>query len=178
MACFFQVLRAFHHIFHFVLGSSLTAAKLRAAIWQSIFTHNMRRYRQFLFDRLSDVPTLISGPSGTGKELVARAIGLSRFIPFDPEKKCFVANFVKEFGALNLSSLSPTLIESELFGHQRGSFTGATEHRTGLLRDDSAELAKIQPRPSPPPSWRHQRGSASARASAASRPQRTSISSN
>jgi transcriptional regulator with AAA-type ATPase domain len=133
LACFFQVRRAFHHIYHFVLGSSMTAANLRASIWQSIFTHDMRRYRRFLYGRLSDVATLICGPSGTGKELVARAIGLSRFIAFDPEKQRFAANFVSGFHALNLSALSPTLIESELFGHQRGSFTGAVSDRVGWL---------------------------------------------
>jgi hypothetical protein len=82
-ACFFQVRRAFHHIIESIIGSSLAAARLRASVWQSIFTHDMRRYRRTLYDRMGDFTTLICGPSGTGKELVARAIGLSRYVPFD-----------------------------------------------------------------------------------------------
>ena len=55
-------------------------AQLRAAAWESIFTHNMRRYIQVLHKRMAHVTTLITGPSGTGKELVARAIGRSRYL--------------------------------------------------------------------------------------------------
>lgn len=129
----FQVRRAFHHIFENIVGSSMPAARLRGAIWQSIFTHNMPRYRRVMYERMSDLTTLITGPSGTGKELVARAIALSRYIPFDPKTKAFAGNFEELFHPLNLSALSPTLIESELFGHRRGAFTGALEDRAGWM---------------------------------------------
>jgi transcriptional regulator with AAA-type ATPase domain len=129
----FQVRRAFHHIFKNIVGSSMPAARLRAAIWQSIFTHNINRYRRVMFDRMADLTTLITGPSGTGKELVARAIALSRYIPFDPKTRAFAGNFEEMFHPLNLSALSPTLIESELFGHRRGAFTGALEDRVGWM---------------------------------------------
>jgi hypothetical protein len=132
-ACFFQIRRAFHHIFWHILGGSPPAAALRAAVWQSIFTHDMRRYRRSLWDRLGDVTTLVVGPSGTGKELVARAIALSRYVPLDPTSGRFADDWQNQFHALNLSALSPTLIESELFGHRRGAFTGAVEDRTGWL---------------------------------------------
>lgn len=132
-ACFFQLRRAFHHIYAHIVGGSMATAKLRAGIWQSIFTHDMRRYRRCLFDRMGDIATLITGPTGTGKELVARAIGLSRYIPFDPQSQKFADDFTGSFHALNLSALSPTLIESELFGHRRGSFTGAVADRAGWL---------------------------------------------
>src|SRR6185503_3035069 len=101
--------------------------------WQSMFTHDMRRYRRILFDRMGDMTTLITGPSGTGKELVARAIGLSRYIPFDAATQKFRENFATSFYSINLSALSPTLIESELFGHRRGAFTGALQDRAGWL---------------------------------------------
>ena len=133
-AGFFQVRRAFHHIFDYIVGQSLPTARLRAAVWQSIFTHDLRRYRRSLYNRMSDIATLISGPSGTGKELVARAVGLSRYIPFDEKKACFTDDFRGSFHAVNVSALSPTLIESELFGHAKGSFTGRHGRPRGLAR--------------------------------------------
>src|SRR5262249_2038936 len=132
-ACFFQLRRAFHHIIESIIGSSMAAARLRAAVWQSIFTHDMRRYRRTLYDCLGDFTTLIRGPSGTGKELVARAIGLARYIPFDTKSQTFTEDFVGSFYAINLSALPSTLIESELFGHRRGAFTGALQDRRGWL---------------------------------------------
>ena len=134
-AGFFQVRRAFHHIFSNIIGGSMPAARLRAAVWESIFTYDMRRYRRALIERMGDMTTLIVGPSGTGKELVARAIALSRFIPFDPDRGRFVDEGGVALHALNLSALSPTLIESELFGHRRGAFTGALADRAGWLQE-------------------------------------------
>src|SRR5262249_10136687 len=65
----FQGRRAFHHIFRQLFGGSAPAAQLRARVWRSIFTHDVRRYRTKLYDRMGDIPTLIMGESGTGKEL-------------------------------------------------------------------------------------------------------------
>jgi transcriptional regulator with AAA-type ATPase domain len=132
-ACAFQLRRAVHHIFDAIIGASRPSARLRAEVWQSVFTHDMRRYRRLLFDRMSDITTLVTGASGTGKELVARAIGLSRYIPFDAARGGFVQDVEGSFIPLNLSALSPTLIESELFGHRRGAFTGAVADRAGFL---------------------------------------------
>jgi DNA-binding NtrC family response regulator len=129
----FQIRRAFHYIFRHLVGGSPPMVRLRAAVWQSIFTRDMRRYRRALYRRMGDVATLVSGPSGTGKELVARAIGLARYVPFDAERQAFSESFVASFHALSPSALSPTLIESELFGHRRGAFTGAVEDRPGWL---------------------------------------------
>jgi transcriptional regulator with AAA-type ATPase domain len=132
-ACFFQIRRAFTNIYHYLVGSSAPAARLRATIWQSIFTHDLRRYYRGLFTRMADFTTLVTGESGTGKELVARAIGRSRYVPFHVQKGAFENDFATSFYAVNLAALSPTLIESELFGHQRGAFTGAVADRKGWL---------------------------------------------
>jgi hypothetical protein len=130
-----QVRRAFHHIHANILGESAPTRRLRAAIWQSIFTQDPRLYRRALYARLGDIPTLVTGLSGTGKELVARAIGLSRYIPFDPATERFAEPAAGAFVPLNLSALSPTLIESELFGHKRGAFTGALQDRRGWFEE-------------------------------------------
>jgi two-component system, NtrC family, response regulator AtoC len=77
-----------------------------------------------MISRLKDTrtPVLISGESGTGKELVARAIHFRG--PF--------AN--RPFVAVDCGSLVPTLIESELFGYERGAFTGANRSKIGLFQ--------------------------------------------
>ena len=135
-ACLHQVRRAFKHIFDYLIGESLPATRLRAQVWQSIFTHDLKRYRRTLYRRMADLSTLVTGPSGAGKELVARAIGLSQYQAFDPNAGQFMGQRAHDtqtdgFVALNLSALSPTLIESELFGHRRGAFTGATSDHAG-----------------------------------------------
>jgi len=132
-ACFRQIQCAFERIFLDVIGNSLPAARLRGAIWQSIFTHDLRRYQRTLYGRMADFVTLITGPSGTGKELVARAIAQSRYLPFDEQKLTFADDGAVLFFPINISALSPALVESELFGHRRGSFTGAIGDRKGWL---------------------------------------------
>jgi Sigma-54 interaction domain len=132
-ACLSQIHRAFFNIFDHILGDSLPVANLRARIWESIFSGNVRRFHSGLWARMNSVATLITGPSGTGKELVARAIGLSSYIPFQAGPKKFDFQGEQEFFPVNLSALSRTLVESELFGHRKGAFTGATSDRKGWL---------------------------------------------
>ena len=130
-AVFFQIARAFHSIFENIVGGSSPTARLRAAVWQSIFTHDMRRYIRTLYRHMVDIPTLITGPSGSGKELVARAVGQSLYTEFDPQGRRFAEN---RYYSLNLSAFAPTLIESELFGHVKGAFSSALD-RKGWLEE-------------------------------------------
>lgn len=141
-ACFRQIQRAFEQVFGRIIGGSMPSARLRAAIWQSIFTHDMRRYRRTLYARMGEFATLITGPSGTGKELAARAIGESRYVPFDERRLAFAGEAECSFFPINISALSPTLVESELFGHLRGSFTGALATRKGWL-ETCPELGSV-----------------------------------
>jgi two-component system response regulator AtoC len=85
----------------------------------------------------SDAPVLITGESGTGKELVARTLH---------ERS---ARRAKPFIAVNCAAFPETLLEAELFGHERGAFTGAVKRRDGrfkaadggtLLLDEIAEV--------------------------------------
>jgi DNA-binding NtrC family response regulator len=132
-ACFRQIQRAFHQTYDNIIGNSMPAARLRASIWQSIFTHDMRRYRRGLYLKMDEFPTLITGPSGTGKELIARAIAGARYVPFHAARMEFADAPGESFWPINIAALSPALIESELFGHRRGSFTGAIGDRKGWL---------------------------------------------
>ncbi len=94
-------------------------------------------YRQLARVAGSGVSVLVSGESGTGKELLARALhdlSSRRDAPF---------------AAVNCGAISPQLIESEIFGHESGSFTGATRQHRGhferahggtLLLDEITEM--------------------------------------
>ena len=98
---------------------------------------------QVVYDKIrrvagSDVPVLIQGETGTGKELVARAIHRQ-----SPRKD-------EAFVAINCGAIPETLIESELFGHEKGSFTGAHKlqkgkvefaHHGTLFLDEIGDLA-------------------------------------
>ena len=132
-AVFFQIQRAFNHIFACIIGRSMPIARLRATVWESIFTHDMGRYARAVYKTMGSIPTLITGGSGTGKELVARAIGMSRYIPFNKRSARFDVDANSSLYTVNLSALSSTLIESELFGHRKGAFTGAMADREGWL---------------------------------------------
>ncbi|MEM7454166.1 MAG: sigma-54 dependent transcriptional regulator [Planctomycetota bacterium] len=76
-----------------------------------------------LIEKVAPTPStvLIRGETGTGKELAARAVHRQS------------DRFEKPFVALNCGALPENLIESELFGHRKGAFTGAEEHRQGLF---------------------------------------------
>ncbi len=95
-----------HHGFHQFIGESKEMQKV---------------YHRIIHVAATNSTVLITGESGTGKELAAQAIHEN-----SPRKE-------KPFVAVDCSSLAETLLESELFGHVKGSFTGAVQAKTGLF---------------------------------------------
>jgi DNA-binding NtrC family response regulator len=80
-----------------------------------------RHFSQLARIARTDQPILITGETGTGKELTARAIHE-------------ISSRTGPFQAINCAALTQSLVESELFGHRRGAFTGAGNSTTGLIR--------------------------------------------
>jgi two-component system response regulator AtoC len=112
---------------HYLRERSETETAVHGIIGNSPAIQHVLR----MISRLKDTrtPVLISGESGTGKELVARALHYRGTLASRP------------FVAVDCGSLVPTLIESELFGYEKGAFTGALRSKQGLLQ--SADTGTI-----------------------------------
>lgn len=141
IALFYQLHRGFHFINSSVSGQSPAVVELRMRLWNNIFTFNPHWYLDYLCGRMEEFSTLLLGPTGSGKSLVARAIGCSGFIPFDASKQRFLESFTRSFQAINLAQFPASLLEAELFGHKKGAFTGAIENHEGLFARCSAHGA-------------------------------------
>jgi transcriptional regulator with AAA-type ATPase domain len=140
-ALYFQLRRAFYFIHRSLAGECESMRRLRESLWNNVFTHDMSGYDAALWNRMEDFSTLLLGETGTGKGQAAAAIGRSGFIPYHPGERRFAANFAETFIAINLSQFPETLIESELFGHRKGAFTGAIDHHEGVFERCSAHGA-------------------------------------
>jgi two-component system response regulator HydG len=106
-------------------------ARLRTALQGAFSVHGIVGKSQPMKDMVSmleriapsDVPILIEGESGTGKDLLARAA------------HALSARAAGPYLALNMSAIPENLAESELFGHEKGAFTGADQARTGFFAE-------------------------------------------
>jgi hypothetical protein len=132
-AIFYQLRRAFHFIENSLIGLSASMHDLRFKLWSNVFTADIGWYDRHLWDRMEDFSTLFLGETGTGKGAAAAAIGRSGFIPFDEKSGCFSESFTRNFISINLSQYPESLLESELFGHKKGAFTGAIENHNGIF---------------------------------------------
>ena len=132
-ALFYQLRRGYRFISTSLVGRSSSMRRLRVSLWNNVFTVTPALYADILWNRMEDFSSLILGETGTGKGAAAAAIGRSGFIPFDTRKNCFQESFTSAFVEINLSQFPESLIESELFGHRRGAFTGAVEAHKGVF---------------------------------------------
>lgn len=141
IALFYQLHRGFHFINSSVSGDCPSVIELRMRLWNNIFTFNPHWYLDYLLGRMEEFSTLLLGATGSGKSLAAHAIGCSGFIPFDIKRRRFEESFTRSFQAINLAQFPVSLLESELFGHKKGAFTGAIENHPGLFARCSANGA-------------------------------------
>jgi DNA-binding NtrC family response regulator len=132
-AMFYQLRRAFHFIAASLTGGCPSMRQLRCSLWANVFTMDMPTYERHLLTRMEDFSTLLLGETGTGKGAAAAAIGRSGFIPFLPREGVFAESFTRSFLSIHLAQFPETLIESELFGHRKGAFTGAVESHEGVF---------------------------------------------
>jgi DNA-binding NtrC family response regulator len=130
---FYQMRRAYYFIARGLVGESESMRKLREALWEAIFTHDILGYERYLWNRMEDFSTILVGETGTGKGAAAAAIGRAGFIAFDEKKGTFARSFRSSFVAINLNELAENLFESEIFGHRKGAFTGAIDNHEGVL---------------------------------------------
>ncbi len=141
IAIFFQMRRAFFFISTSLVGEGRTMRQLRARLWNNVFTHDLSLYLDSLWNRLEDFSTLLLGETGTGKGLAAVAIGMSGFIPLDRRAGRFETSFTRAFLSIHLAQYPESLIESELFGHAKGAFTGAVGKYDGIFARSSSRGA-------------------------------------
>lgn len=130
---YYQLRRAWYFINHGLIGRSKSMQTLRSHLWRSLFTSFPDIYSNVMVNRMEDFSSFLVGETGTGKGTAAKAIGRSGFIPFDEKKLTFNEDFKHNLIEINLSQFSESLIESELFGHRKGAFTGAVDNHDGIF---------------------------------------------
>lgn len=133
LTIFFQMRRAWYFIGTGLTGRSACMVRLRESLWNNIFTFDIGLFERYLWNRLEDFSTILLGETGTGKGAAAAAIGRSGYIPWNGTRGTFAVSFTETFVPINLSQYPESLIESELFGHRKGAFTGAVDSHEGVF---------------------------------------------
>jgi DNA-binding NtrC family response regulator len=133
LALFYQAKRAFHFTATRILGRSPGAAAARASIWRASMTGDVCTYAEDLYRSMDEIPVLITGETGTGKDLAASCIGWSRYIPFDAGARRFARKHTQDYHVRNVIETASGVLESALFGHKKGAFTGATADAEGCF---------------------------------------------
>jgi transcriptional regulator with PAS, ATPase and Fis domain len=130
----FQLQRAFRFIDEAVSGKSTRPSSNYANGCGTTFSPSTHSGTSTSFCRcMENFSLLLLGETGTGKNLVAKAIGCSGYIPFDDGSRRFVESYTLSFRAINLSQYSTGVLESEIVRTQKGVFTGAFENHPGLF---------------------------------------------
>ncbi len=113
-----------HEIIHLVESLRTSDKQTDSHLFHQIWSQDSAMqavFQQIKKAALANAPVFIFGETGTGKEMVARALHLESCRAQEP------------FIAFNCANFSESLMESQLFGHQKGAFTGAHTHHSGLL---------------------------------------------
>ena len=133
LSLLYQMRRAYFFIHTRLVGSAPCMQNLRQRLWANIFTQDLSLYEERLWNRMEDFSTFLVGETGTGKGTAAAALGYSGWQPFNAKSERFERSFTESFVPINLSQFPPSLIESELFGHRKGAFTGAIDDYPGVF---------------------------------------------
>ncbi len=133
LSLLYQIRRAYHFIHTRLVGQARCMRRLRQRLWTNIFTDDLLLYDEHLWDRMEDFSTFFVGETGTGKGTAAAALGYSGWLSFDASSGQFERSFTDSFLPVNLTEFSSSLIESELFGHRKGAFTGAIDDYSGVF---------------------------------------------
>lgn len=134
VSLFFQIRRAFHFLSRGLVGTSASMQDVRRQAWDNIFTRDLALYERLLWNRLEDFSTFLIGETGSGKGALAHALGHSGWIEYNAAAHRFEHSFTSAFVPINLSQFAESLVESELFGHARGAFTGAVNPHDGVFK--------------------------------------------
>lgn len=138
LAIYYQMRRARYFLDMTLIGNSASMEKLRHDLWNSIFTHDFSLYERFLWNRMRELSTMFVGASGSGKKTAAAAISYCSYIPFVEKTEAFAESFIGCFFPVRVAQYSGLRLESELFGHQKKSYTEALENYQGVFSRCSA----------------------------------------
>ena len=139
LSIYYQMRRARYFLDKTLIGNSASMEKLRHDLWNSIFTHDFSLYERFLWDRVRELSTMFVGAAGSGKKTAAAAVSYCSYIPFNEKTEAFTESFTGCFFPVKVAQYSGLRLESELFGHQKKSYTEALENYQGVFSRCSAQ---------------------------------------